>query len=950
MKNQASPEKTVQKQNLITDGDNEKSKNVVFTVLYYVAAPFAVLAAFFVLYAVCGVYPFGEKHVSSYDMNAQIAPIIEHLFDVIDGKSSLFYTRSLAGGMDMFGSLAYCLISPFTFIFLFFGKGNAIYGTSIVLPLKAACICVSALFYLKKRFGLKAFPSVALALCYSASGYFFMANTYINWLDILIWMPFLALGFYNLTQKKGKKMFIAALALTIYSSFSIGCFSLFIIFPIGLCYIYMVAEGDKKSLVYDYCSSLAAAIAITLPLLVPAFAAFLSSKRRGGIFDNIIEAPSATALYAKFSYIFTDCFTFALTAVYFIENGVKKNKLSEFLLVAFAFIFAPVICDECCKLLNFGSYLSYSLRFGFLNSFAFLYCAALYFDKKIERAKRVAAERKNDAKNMEKNAKENEEASLYIRKRTFRFENIAYGATLFSIVAAAVAGWAVLFSAINDGKYSQYFYGIFAHSIGGLEVVVWFFVAAAVLFVTGLVWGGTRKLPVKIFAVAVCVLLVFQNGFYYYALVRGNTSDPSTFKWFENAVEYCKNESGEQVRIKTDGDYLSAENPLTLHTSSVTVFSSVTDKANFVAGEFFGYGGNGKNVLRSYGGTYLGDCLLGYKYAVTNGSRPSGWKETSGYNAVNDDFTLFENDYAFPLAFKTSGEKIGESSGDKQTDYDSLLNFLCGDKTVSSVVGAGDIITQDDGSVRIRVRGEYASSVYVKCSVPEKYKARYSKYSWKEDKAIAFSDEKTEKNTGGEAVIRLAGNAVGGQSYSLFIKSFGEEFPGKAEIASWFTVFSVTKESVEKAALKAQSNACNAVYSSDKITLTVNADEGDGLFLSFVKLKGHTAFINGKKVEFCENFLNLMVLPLEAGANEVVITYRSPYVNYMFAGMFAAASILLVLWLLSRLGEEKRGKLESIVNVCALTLGGIVVAVFFVLPAGIGIYNLSEYLLRLLFA
>ena len=206
MNNKTAPEISASKQNLITGGDNEKSKNVIFTVLYYAAAPLAIIAAFFILYAICGVYPFSEKHISSYDMNAQIAPIIEHLFDVIDGKSSLFYTRSLAGGMDMFGSLAYCLISPFTFIFLFFGKGNAIYGTSIVLPLKAACICLSALYYLRKRFNFKGVLGVALALCYSASGYFFMANTYINWLDILIWFPFLALGFYNLTQKKRQKI------------------------------------------------------------------------------------------------------------------------------------------------------------------------------------------------------------------------------------------------------------------------------------------------------------------------------------------------------------------------------------------------------------------------------------------------------------------------------------------------------------------------------------------------------------------------------------------------------------------------------------------------------------------------------------------------------------------------------------------------------------------------
>ena len=88
-----------------------------------------ILAVFAVMLYHYGIYPFGDYSMSSYDMNAQVAPFIEHFYDVIDGKSSLFYSYAIAGGADVFGTLAYCCISPFTFLFLFFGHAMQLVGS-----------------------------------------------------------------------------------------------------------------------------------------------------------------------------------------------------------------------------------------------------------------------------------------------------------------------------------------------------------------------------------------------------------------------------------------------------------------------------------------------------------------------------------------------------------------------------------------------------------------------------------------------------------------------------------------------------------------------------------------------------------------------------------------------------------------------------------------------------
>ena len=89
------------------------------------AAPLIAFVLYMVQLAISQVYPFGPDYtVASYDLSAQICPFIEHLFDVLDGKSSLFYSYSIAGGADVFGTFAYFFISPFSFIFLLFGDGN----------------------------------------------------------------------------------------------------------------------------------------------------------------------------------------------------------------------------------------------------------------------------------------------------------------------------------------------------------------------------------------------------------------------------------------------------------------------------------------------------------------------------------------------------------------------------------------------------------------------------------------------------------------------------------------------------------------------------------------------------------------------------------------------------------------------------------------------------------
>ena len=189
----------------------------------YFAAPLLICGLFMCVLYIYDVYPFSHTTMSNYDLLAQICPFFEHFYDVLEGKSSLFYSTAIIGGADVFGTLAYCAVSPFTFLFLLCGKGNVYYAVSFVLPIKLSCVSLSAIYFFKKKFKNVSDPVLlTVAILYAFCGYTFVANTYINWVDFLIYMPFVILGFEKLV-KTGKMLYFSiAYALMIYTCFSIS--------------------------------------------------------------------------------------------------------------------------------------------------------------------------------------------------------------------------------------------------------------------------------------------------------------------------------------------------------------------------------------------------------------------------------------------------------------------------------------------------------------------------------------------------------------------------------------------------------------------------------------------------------------------------------------------------------------------------------------------------------
>lgn len=904
------------------------------TASYYVSA--VIITIFYLsCLIVCKVYPFGLNTVASYDMLAQITPFIEHLFDVLEGKSSLFYSTAVAGGADLFGSLAYCLISPFTWLFLLFGRSNVYYGVALVMPLKLIFTAFSAIYFLNKVF--PKIPDrirILYSILYAYSGYAFVANTYIGWMDFLIYLPFVVTGFQKIVREGKVLRFAISYALMIYTCFSLASFSMLIVFVIIVTYS-LVVKRDEKDVLVKSCFALLIAVLLSLPVMLPALKAFLSSERNKGLFENIYNNLNVTHLYRKISYIVSDVLFVFLTAVYFIKNGVKR-PIDRFLLITAIILLFPVLIDECCNLLNGGSYLSYSLRFGFLNSFYSFYVASKLTQEHFTAPKKTRIK------------------TPYPDKKSFIFAFLLVlavaGASLYFVFSENVIKFI-------DGLYKKFdetdsyeFFSVFAHSLGGLEFLAPMALIMSAVLTLSIVFYTKRLCSPKVIALSLCCLFAVQIAFYNISLVKGNLYDPAYYKEYSSIARQIESAEGDgrnYYRIKDAGDLLTADASLTTHTNSYSVFSSVIDKKNFVATDFFNYKGNGINISKSANGLFLGDMLLGYKYFIIrndNGELHDYETQVNRSYLKKLDYTqqnhlvAYKNEASLPNAFTVKSSDLNFDGLNYAQKLNKLNRFLGGKRDICDEYDLKvsdeydtDIEKLSDGVFRISLKITTKESFwFLNTNFPDIYDIKYCR-------TRKYSETNAKKLESGQDVLFGFYNRKNA-SYTATIKDYSDKLT-VADIQKYCKTYGVAVSSVYNPEAK------NVVYDEvmkNKVDYEISGgntfladvtseDDETFLFLNYVKLDGHTVTVNGKKVEFIDNGLNMMLVPLNEGRNHVEVSYRSPYVLYSLYGLIGGLlAIMLVIFILK---NSKAYLLVSVfVYYAALVLFLVVAGFFFIYP------------------
>ena len=677
-------------------------------------APLIAFLIYFFQLAVSEVYPFGPNYVvASYDLSAQICPFIEHLFDVLDGKSSLFYSYAIAGGADVFGTFAYFFVSPFSFLYLLFGDGSVYNACGIVMALKLAAIAFAGAWFVRKLFrDIPVYVGAAVGVVYAYCGYVFVASTYVNWIDFLIYMPFCATAFVRFVRTGKFLAFSILMACCIYTCFSIACFSMFVAFPVLIAYAFLCVErGKRNSFIAYLCLSFVVAILIALPILFPALMAYLRSGRGGGLFDEFwygfgdgengafdvsgFFERAGTAWYRKFSYIFSDSAFFVLTIVWLVRSRLK-TPLSRFMLVAGIMTLLPACVDEAMLLMNMGSYMSYALRFGFLNALYFLGGACLAIGEC-----RFVPERAFDGAELKAKGREG--------SAVFYAVVCLAAAVIIAVFVSSDLYLNIWDSFISDQSTLDDLHGFsssYAHSLGGMQVIAVLFFIVGFAVVLGVLMVRNKEISVRLMSVMLIAVVGVQVLFYNEQLVIGNRATHYNFNHYQTMVAQLNEREEGYFRVKDYEDKLTANAPFTGNSNSFSVFSSVIDGDNFEICALFGYSGNGRNSMKSAGGNAFGDAFLGYKYFFTSSEDSDGrWSQvnklsyTEPVTVTEEDggevqmsagaFAMFENTIVFPSGYTVSSGEFrfpAENTGaNRAQNQRALYEFLGGTQSGSSV-------------------------------------------------------------------------------------------------------------------------------------------------------------------------------------------------------------------------------------------------------------------------
>ena len=180
-------------------------------------------------YFIFGVFPFGERSVLSLDLNGQYVYYYDHMYDVLAGKESIFYSwnRNLSG--EFMGIIGYYLASPFNILVWMWPRECITEGLLTMMVCKVGAIGLCTAVYLSKGKGYGRFTTIIFSSCYALCAYTLEQTMNPMWLDGVMILPIVVYGIEKLIDE-GKFIMLTislvyAFVTCFYIGFMIGIFS-----------------------------------------------------------------------------------------------------------------------------------------------------------------------------------------------------------------------------------------------------------------------------------------------------------------------------------------------------------------------------------------------------------------------------------------------------------------------------------------------------------------------------------------------------------------------------------------------------------------------------------------------------------------------------------------------------------------------------------------------------
>lgn len=801
-----------------------------------------------IVFALLGIYPFGNKDLLWFDTQAQYIDFLSYWQDVFKGQASIFYSFSKNLGGNMFGLFTYYLTSPINLIILLFSKVNLPQAFMLIILIKIGLCGVSFRYYLDhskfitcdgKNINIR---KLIFSTLYSLLAYNIVYCMSHMWLDCVALLPLIFLGIEKIVYEKKWALYLISFTASIianyYIAFMIAIFTIPYFIYILLCnnedkkFLTMLKEN--KSNIWLYVRMSLIAVLISGIIIIPTIYSLVSSK------GQLYSASSLT------TYMYFDYFTL------FAKNTLGAFSMNE-LRVGAPNIYAGVITLILIIMYFFNSKISKREKI-YTGIFFFIFFVCFYFNP----------------------------INLFLHMLQSPMSFPFRYSFIFSFL------WLILsYKCINiiDGLNHKYIVPIIVSIIfifmlvdhNGYEYLINWKVFITMLFVViySIYISRINKFGIIgniCLYVLICAELVVSS---YLLMAWMPYGDRNVYinhlNQYTAVYDYVKGIDKGLYRISYNSRK-SLDDSMMYNFAGLEHYSSIGEKNTENLLSSLGYSGS---PLIEYGeGTILDNSLFGVKYVLSTHIKDFYMNK----KIVNDIF-VYENPYVLPIGYVVSEDVL---------DYDSKYVFNLPFEYQNYIFG---LITGKEEKYYSEAEyelGEYSNLNIreypdsLEFSLDDLNNSGYIDFHIKTLNKPIYTFLSPEVRSGMVSYFVSDSEIPVVDSNITYIGCSEDEIVlrmmvyGNININKSFIQY-LDNELVTSELNKLSSKSLDVIeHKNNYIKGSITVDKDELLFTTIPYEQGWTVYVNGNKVEKDKAFDTFILIPISSGENVIEFKYTSP--------------------------------------------------------------------------
>lgn len=808
-----------------------------------------------IIYAIFGVFPFGDRTALVMDLNGQYADFFAFYHRVLTGGDSLMYSFTKEMGGNVFGLFAYYLSSPFFLLALFFPMSAMPEAIALITMLKIGCCGLAFALFINYVFKKSDISVLIFSTAYALMTYSMHYAMCIMWLDGAIWLPIILIGVERILNGKSGWCFLFAYAASLFSNYYTAYMNT--LFTV-IFFFYRYFSGNNKKSIKDFLIKIAkiaglgiVGVLLCAVVLYPTFLDIFNGKMASGSyvapgFWNIDITKIPRRLFpAQYDSI---------------TNSGNPN------------IFCGMLCGAAIGVFFLNPKIKLKIKIASLIVFVVFFTS--FFIKKVDMAWHIFQ---------------------YPNWYPYRY---AYTFCFFSTMTAFMG-----FSSIDDKKRGWVIAGLCAYA--ALLAAVWIFDSSvftnrtlaiigcifAVVYIIGMI--TIQYSPCKIRPYICAALLIITCG---ELILNGSR----TIMGLNGEYEYkSRSEYSEKVKNISEMTKFLKEYDNGLYRAEKTFSRTDNDAMSFGYNGMTHYSSTYNNnmlrfnssmgmlqeyvLIRYMGSTILTDSLLGVKYVSSES------EVNDKYEAVNEGgtYAVYENPYALPFGFAADESALNQPSyGSSAMENQGLFaQSLLGENFVTPVNSRK--ISDSEIEFTASADGEYYWDL---------------KNKWTGDIEITVNGApigyKYDKN---EKKIFYLGEYRNGDIVRVKLSS-----PIQSDTAQ---VSCVDAENFGQACEeKRNAHALNITdHGHTWLEGEINVDEGELLFTTIPYENGWTAYVDGEKAEILSAQNAYIAIRTGAGKHKIRLKYNVPgFIPSLSISLLTLAGIIIAAY------RKKAKKIQSV--------------------------------------